>query len=439
MNFCQKAVNFLRKYTKIHAKRQTMKEKIFFKTFGCRTNIYDTELLKGFVKDYELTNDESKASVVVVNSCTVTNGADSGVRAYIKSLQNRGVRVVLTGCGAMSRGRELFEKGAVFGVLGASVKHKINDFLATKREFYELGESELSSFIDKDIVSRFESHTKAFVKVQEGCDYGCSYCIIPAVRGKSRSMPQEKLVSQVQMLANNGYTEFVLTGTNIGSYGVKDDTSLGRLLQALGTINGVKRIRLGSLEPAQIDDSFKDILGEPWLERHLHIALQHTSEKMLRLMRRRSHTRDDLALFELLHSKDFALGTDFIVAHPGESVEIWDEALENFKKFKLTHLHAFIFSPRSGTHSASMKNDISGDTAKSRLNALKNIVKRNNFEFRRGQGALNVLVEGFKNGFYEGYDEFYNKIKIKSDENLSKKWLKIEHYEVRENGNFAEF
>ena len=413
-----------------------MQEKIFFKTFGCRTNIYDTELLKGYIKDYELANDECEADIIVVNSCTVTNGADSGVRAYINAF--KGKKIILTGCGVASKGKEMLEKKAVFGVLGAGNKSQINALLKQGREFYAVSEL---NFIDKDIVKRFEKHTKAFVKIQEGCDFACSYCIIPSVRGKSRSVSESELVKQVQILANNGYTEFVLTGTNIGSYGRKDSTTLGRLLQKLGAINGVRRIRLGSLEPAQIDESFKEILDEAWIERHLHIALQHTSEKMLRIMRRRSHTRDDLALFEFLRGKNYALGTDFIVAHPGESVEIWNEALQNFKKFKLTHLHAFIFSPRNATHSATLKNDISGDTAKARLNELKSIVAQNNFEFRtklaHQKTPLSVLVESHKNGFWEGYDEYYNKIKIKSDENLNKKWLKIRHYEARENGNFA--
>ena len=416
------------------------KEKIYFKTFGCRTNIYDTELLKGYVKDYELTNDEGEADIVVVNSCTVTNGADSGVRAYIKALQ--GKKIILTGCAAASKGKDLLDKGAIFGVLGAGNKAQINALLRQGRKFYEVKPLD---FIDTDIVKRFENHTKAFVKIQEGCDYACSYCIIPNVRGKSRSISEKTLIKQVQILANNGYTEFVLTGTNIGSYGRKDGTSLGRLLQRLGAVNGVKRIRLGSLEPAQIDESFKEILDEPWMERHLHIALQHTSEKMLRLMRRRSHTKDDLALFELLRGKGYALGTDFIVAHPGESVEIWEEALNNFKKFALTHLHGFVFSPRNGTHSATLlaqSQQISGLLAKERLQTLKNIVVQNNLEFRReilrAKTPLNVLVESFKDGFYEGYDEFYNKIKIKSQQDLSKKWLKIDNYEARENGNFAQ-
>lgn len=141
-----------------------MKEKVFFKTFGCRTNIYDTELLKSYVKDYEIVNDEEKAQIIVVNSCTVTNGADSGIKSYINSMQKKGVRVILTGCGAVSKGKELLDKKQVFGVLGASNKDKINEFLGLKTSFYELGNL---NFIDKDIVCEYENHTKAFVKFKK--------------------------------------------------------------------------------------------------------------------------------------------------------------------------------------------------------------------------------------------------------------------------------
>ncbi|EAI3451388.1 radical SAM protein, partial [Campylobacter jejuni] len=230
-----------------------MKEKVFFKTFGCRTNIYDTELLKSYVKDYEIINDENKAQIIVVNSCTVTNGADSGIKSYVNTMQKKGIKVILTGCGAVSKGKELLDKKQVFGVLGASNKDKINEFLGAKTSFYELGNL---NFIDKDIVCEYENHTKAFVKIQEGCDFACSYCIIPSVRGKSRSVDEKALLKQVEILGANGYSEIVLTGTNIGSYGLKNGTSLGKLLQKMGQILGIKRIRLGSLEPAQLDESF---------------------------------------------------------------------------------------------------------------------------------------------------------------------------------------
>lgn len=412
-----------------------MREKVFFKTFGCRTNIYDTELLKSYVKDYEIINDEEKAHIIVVNSCTVTNGADSGIKSYVNSMQKKGIKVILTGCGAVSKGKELLDKKQVFGVLGASNKDKINEFLGLKTSFYELGNL---NFIDKDIVYKYENHTKAFVKIQEGCDFACSYCIIPSVRGKSRSVDEKTLLKQVELLATNGYKEVVLTGTNIGSYGLRNSTSLGKLLQKMGQISGIKRIRLGSLEPAQLDDSFLELLDEAWLERHLHIALQHTSEKMLRIMRRRSHTDNDLKLFNMIASKGYALGTDFIVGHPGESEEVWQEALEYFKEFPLTHIHTFVFSPRNNTHSITMKNIVNGALAKQRLNVLKDIVEKNNYEFRKKvKVPLEILVETQKNGFFEGYDQFYNKIKIKSETDRTKEWLRLEKYEIKEKFNFA--
>lgn len=409
--------------------------KIYFKTFGCRTNIYDTQLIKSNLKSGEITHDEQGADVVVINSCTVTNGADADVRNYVNKMNRLGKKILLTGCGAVSRGEELYKNGAVFGVFGMSQKEKIDEFLGSESKFYDIGD--LSS-VEKNLVSDYEDHTKAFIKIQEGCDFNCSYCIIPSVRGRSRSSSEDAILKEAASLAANGFSEIVLTGTNIGSYGKTAGTSLGALLQKLGAIRGIRRIRLGSIEPSQIDESFREILSEPWLERHLHIALQHTSQKMLSIMRRRNSALRDLELFCELAERGFALGTDFIVAHPGESEEIWLEAVENFKKFPLTHLHAFIFSPRQGTASASLKGRIDGKTAKARLKMLQNITALNNYKFRLSHKVpLNVLIERKNGEFYEGYDQFYDKIWIESDEDLSKKWMEIRDYEVKFDGNFA--
>lgn len=411
------------------------REKIYFKTFGCRTNIYDTELMKSYIKDYEITSDEENADIVVINSCTVTNSADSGVRSYINGVKKRGAKVILTGCGAVSKGKELFDKNSVFGVIGASKKEDINSLLKFQKPFFELGNLES---IDKNIVTNYENHTKAFIKIQEGCDFVCSYCIIPSVRGKARSMDEESIINEAKILASNGYNELVLTGTNIGSYGKDTNSSLGKLLGRLGLINGIKRIRLGSIEPSQIDESFREILKESWLERHLHIALQHTSEEMLRIMRRRNRALKDIELFLELRELGFALGTDFIVGHPGESERIWLEAVENFKKFPLTHLHCFAYSPRDNTHSATMKTDVSGDVAKNRMKILKEIVFQNNLKFRlENKIALNVLVEQKNGEFYEGFDQFYNKVRIKTDKDIIKEWTVIDEYEIKDEANYA--
>ncbi|WP_297894530.1 tRNA (N(6)-L-threonylcarbamoyladenosine(37)-C(2))-methylthiotransferase MtaB [uncultured Campylobacter sp.] len=409
--------------------------KIYFKTFGCRTNIYDTQLIKSNLKSGAITHDEQGADVVVINSCTVTNGADADVRNYVNKMNRLGKKILLTGCGAVSRGEELYKNGAVFGVFGMSQKEKIDEFLGSESKFYDIGGLD---GVEKNLVSDYEDHTKAFIKIQEGCDFNCSYCIIPSVRGRSRSSSEDAILKEAASLAANGFNEIVLTGTNIGSYGKAAGTSLGALLQKLGAIRGIRRIRLGSIEPSQIDASFREILSEPWLERHLHIALQHTSQKMLSIMRRRNSALRDLELFCELAERGFALGTDFIVAHPGESEEIWLEAVENFKKFPLTHLHAFIFSPRQGTASASLKGRIDGKTAKARLKMLQNITALNNYKFRLSHKVpLNVLIERKNGEFYEGYDQFYDKIWIESDEDLSKKWMEIRDYEVKFDGNFA--
>ena len=409
-------------------------QKIFFKTFGCRTNIYDTELLKSYIKDYEITNDEEVADIVVINSCTVTNSADSGVRNYINGVKRRGAKVILTGCGAVSKGKELFASG-VFGVLGASKKSDLNELLKQEKPFFELGN--LNS-VDKNIVTNYENHTKAFIKIQEGCNFNCSYCIIPSVRGRARSMDEAMILKEARILAQNGYNELVLTGTNIGSYGKDTNSSLGKLLANLGKISGIRRIRLGSIEPSQIDESFREILKEEWLERHLHIALQHTSEAMLKIMRRRNNTFSDLELFNELSSLGFALGTDYIVGHPGESEEIWAEAVENFKKFPITHLHAFVYSPRRDTHSATLKSDVSGDVAKSRLKILQGIALQNNENFRKKHNvALKILVEQKNGDFYEGFDQFYNKAKISSQNDITKEWLEVSEYEIKPDANYA--
>lgn len=409
-------------------------QKIFFKTFGCRTNIYDTELLKSYIKDYEITNNEEIADIVVINSCTVTNSADSGVRNYINGVKRRGAKVILTGCGAVSKGKELFLSG-VFGVLGASKKSDLNELLKQEKPFFELGN--LNS-VDKNIVTNYENHTKAFIKIQEGCNFNCSYCIIPSVRGRARSMDEAMILKEARILAQNGYNELVLTGTNIGSYGKDTNSSLGKLLANLGKISGIRRIRLGSIEPSQIDESFREILKEEWLERHLHIALQHTSEAMLKIMRRRNNAFSDLELFNELSSLGFALGTDYIVGHPGESEEIWAEAVENFKKFPITHLHAFVYSPRRDTHSATLKSDVSGDVAKSRLKILQGIALQNNENFRKKHNeTLKILVEQKNGDFYEGFDQFYNKAKISSQNDITKEWLEVSEYEIKPDANYA--
>ena len=413
-------------------------KKVFFKTFGCRTNIYDTQVMMANIRDFEITEDEKSADIIVINSCTVTNGADTGVRSYINGASKRGAKVIVAGCGAMSKGESLFAQNKVFGVMGHSEKEHINSLLKNEIPFFQIGD--LTS-LDETIVEEYAGKTKAFIKIQEGCNFRCSYCIIPYVRGNARSQDEAKIIEQVSKLALNGYGEFVLTGTNIGSYGRDKGSSLGKLVQRLGAIRGVRRIRLGSIEPVQIDESFREILSEPWLERHLHVALQHTSKTMLELMRRRNHVERDLELFLELSEKGFALGTDFITGHPGESEAIWEEAYRTLEQFPLTHLHAFTYSKRDGTPSSTMKPEIKGDVAKERLKSIEALIEAKNLAFRQKKHAtpLEVLVEEEKKGLFSGYDQFFNKVLIHSQRDLLKEWVKIEAYDVQKEANVAHF
>jgi MiaB-like tRNA modifying enzyme len=411
-------------------------KKIYFKTFGCRTNIYDTMLMKNSIKDFKIVEYEEEADIIVVNSCTVTNSADGNVRNYINRQNREGKRVYLGGCGAFSKGEELFKSGKVYGVFGHSLKEELNELLKKEQRFEEYGDLE---FVDRGVVVNFEGKSRAFIKIQEGCNFECSYCIIPSVRGKARSIDEALILKQIEILASNGFGEFVLTGTNIGSYGVDRGSTIAKLLKKISNIRGVRRVRLGSLEPSQIDDEFLELLGERWLEKHLHIALQHTSEKMLKLMRRRDSAKKYFSLFKKIADFGFAIGSDFITGHPGESEEIWQEALSRFKEFPLTHLHAFTYSKRENTRSASMGDIVSGDVALERLKILQNIVKENNYNFRvaHKDKELEVLIENKKDDFFEGYDQFYNKVLIKSDENIEKEWVYVKEYEIEQERNVA--
>ena len=413
------------------------KNRVYFKTFGCRTNQFDTQVMMSKLEAYTLTQEEAEADVVVVNSCTVTNGADSSVRGYINALSRKhpDTKVILAGCGSHSKGESLFADGKVFGVMGHSEKEHINEILARSDRFYEIGDL---SHIDTTIVEEFIGKSRAFIKIQEGCDFACSYCIIPSVRGAARSHTEETVLAQIAKLASNGFGEFILTGTNVGSYGKDHGSSMAKLLKKISQIRGVRRIRIGSLEPIQIDAEFMELLSEPWMAKHLHIALQHTSDKMLHLMNRRNDFASDRQLFERLSDAGYALGTDFIVGHPGEDENAWLEAVERLVDLPLTHVHAFSYSKRDGTAAASMEETVRGDIAKARHKELTALVAEKNYQFRRSHKTdLEVLLESGNEGVFRGFDQYFNRITVQSSEELSGNWVCPDQVSVTAGGNRA--
>jgi len=412
-------------------------EKVYFKTFGCRTNQFDSQVMMSKLQDYELTDNELDSDYIVVNSCTVTNGADSSVRNYISSMgrKNPQAKVILAGCGSHSKGESLFADKKVFGVIGHSEKESINAVLKNEQPFYQIGDLK---HIDTTIVEEFVGKSRAFIKIQEGCDFACSYCIIPQVRGAARSHKEETILEQINKLASNGFGEFILTGTNVGSYGHDHNTSMAKLLKKMSQIRGVRRIRIGSLEPIQINDEFMELLSEPWMAKQLHIALQHTSDKMLKVMNRRNDFKSDLEMFHKISSEGYALGTDFIVGHPGEDDKEWAEAIDRVKELPLTHVHAFSYSKRDNTLSSTMKPEIRGNIAKERHRELTALIKEKNYLFRRTHNtALEVLLENGKDGVYQGFDQYFNKVTVQSEEDLSANWVFLNNVEVNDGGNTA--
>ncbi len=414
-------------------------QKVYFKTFGCRTNQFDTQIMMSKLQEFVITSKEEESNIIIVNSCTVTNGADSSVRGYINSIERKypDKKVILAGCGSHSKGESLFEAKKVFGVIGHSEKENINEIIKSPKRFYQIGDLK---HIDSTIVEEFIGKSRAFIKIQEGCDFRCSYCIIPYVRGDARSHKEETILAQVEKLANHGFGEFILTGTNVGSYGQEQGSSVAKLLKRMSQIRGVRRIRMGSLEPIQIDDEFKELLQEPWMAKHLHIALQHTSDRMLELMNRRNSYSSDRELFEEIASKGYALGTDYIVGHPGEGEKEWSEAIQRVKNLPLTHIHAFSYSKRDGTVSATMKEQVRGDIAKKRHKELTQIIKEKNYNFRKEHNKnLEVLLENGKNGVYHGFDQYFNRVSVTSDDDLSSNWVLLNKMEVTDEESKAQF
>lgn len=385
------------------------------------------------LKNFAICDDETKASVIVINSCTVTNSADSGVRNYINQIKrkNPNAKIYFTGCGVATQGEVLFEEKELNGVFGHSEKEKIEELLASGDRFFKVGDL---SHIDNMIVTEFIGKSRAFIKIQEGCDFECSYCIIPSVRGNARSIDEETILKQIEILAYNGFSEFILTGTNVGSYGKDKNSSIAKLLKKISLIKNVKRIRVGSLEPIQIDDEFFEILSEKWMAKHLHIALQHVHDDILERMKRRNKFKDDLKLFEKISSRGYALGTDFIVGFPNESDAIWQESLKRVALLPLTHIHAFTYSKRDNTPASIMANQVKGDIAKARHKELTNLIKEKNIAFRKSNKTpLEVLIESDLSGF----DQFFNKMQIISKNELEGNWITLSEYEIKDEKNIA--
>ncbi len=374
-----------------------MQEKKYkISTLGCRTNQYESEAYATQLRTlgYREAGEGEEADICIVNTCTVTESADSSSRYQIRQLHrhNPGASLVVTGCLAERLPEEL---KAIPGVTHLVPNKDKENLLASVFPNEELPEFK---------IDQFSAHTRAFVKVQDGCNSYCTYCIIPYVRGRSRSKPMDEILEEVRGLVKNGYQEVVLTGINIGDYIGTNGEKLADLVRAVDQIEGLTRIRVSSIDPDEVDDNLMDaILSGKKTCHSFHIVLQAGSNVILKRMNRK-YTKQ--IFLETIHrlknaAPDFTFTTDVIVGFPGETEGDFEETLEIMREVKFAKVHMFPYSPRARTRAATYPNQV----PQAVMNERRQIVLRESeklaFELREAYVGkkMKVLIEDEKEGF----------------------------------------
>lgn len=409
--------------------------KVAFVTLGCKTNQYETDALMDLFYNhrYEIVDFDEYADVYIVNTCTVTNVGDQKSRQMIRRAKknNPDAIVVVIGCYAQISPEEVSAIQDVDIVIGTDARGDIIKYI----DDYQEGLTEKPYVIVKDImkIKQFEEltlkhikeHTRAFIKIQEGCNQFCSYCIIPYARGQVRSRSLENIVNEISELTLQGYKEFVLTGIHIGSYGLDlENIALIDLLESIHKIEGVKRIRLGSIEPRLITSTFINRL-EPLNKvcDHFHLSMQSGSDPVLKRMNRKYNTTEYEKAVTALRQiyKNPSITTDIIVGFPGETDEEFKETLNFVERIHFSEIHVFKFSKREGTPAAKMAEQIHGDVKKKRSEALiaLGLTLENEYRHHYIGKSLEVLFEEYKVGNWIGHTTNYIKVAVPGEAHLN--------------------
>jgi threonylcarbamoyladenosine tRNA methylthiotransferase MtaB len=397
-------------------------------TLGCKLNAAETQTIgKQFLdRGYSVVEFGTPADIHVINTCSVTSRADRECRQLIRRARRAapGGVVIVTGCYAQLNPEAVASMGEVDFVLGTREKFSVFDHVGTpgRREVPRVAVGDIASADDFGPAFSTEagSRTRAFLKVQDGCDYTCSFCTIPLARGASRSQSVEACVDQARSLVGSGYREIVLTGVNVGDYGRKSDSSLVTLLRALARIDGLDRIRISSIEPNLLTDPLLDLMGtEPKLCHHLHVPLQSGSDTILRGMKRRysvSAYADRIAAVRTT-LPDCGIGVDVIVGFPGETDARFDETHRFLADLPVSYLHVFTYSERPNTPAAA-KNDVVRHDVRQRRNAtLRRLGERKRRLFHQSLigRTLPVLLESTDGqGLRHGWTENYASVAVRS-------------------------
>ena len=402
--------------------------KVFFHTLGCKVNQYETQEMREQLNTngYEVTEHEHEADVFVINSCTVTSESDRKTRQCVRHYKKKYPEsvVVLTGCLPQSfpeMAEKLTEADIVLGnknnkLLVSSLNERFSDSCRVLHmEQHASGEPLISSGI-----SNFEERTRAILKIQDGCDRFCSYCIIPKARGRIRWKPIEDIKAEVTALANNGYREIVLVGINLSAYGKGSDLDLADAIFTVSENEKIERIRLGSLEPDHITDALIEKMAKcKKLCPQFHISLQSGCDKILKKMNRHYTSEEYFTLCEKLRKSfdDCTLTTDIMVGFPHESDEDFKITKQFAEKVGFEKIHIFPYSRRSGTVADKMDGQIDKSVKSKRVAELSQVADkiRNSFLENQIGRTLSVLIESRQNdGMYLGYTANYTPVKCKT-------------------------
>ena len=417
---------------------------VSFHTLGCKVNTYESNaMLKIFNEaGYQEVNFKEIADVYVINTCTVTNTGDSKSRQMIRKAirKNPQATVCVVGCYSQIAPEEIEQIEGVGVILGTQHRKKIveyvNEYLKTGKPVIKVDNvMNLKKFEDLNI-DHFKN-TRAFLKIQDGCNNFCTYCIIPYARGRVRSRDKDSVLKQAKTLVANGYVEIVLTGIHTAGYGEDlDNYSFYDLLVDLVKIDGLKRLRISSIETSQISDEIINLIGSNQIiVDHLHVPLQSGCDATLKRMNRKYTTSQYLEKINKIRNylPNIAFTTDVIVGFPGESDEEFEETYNFIKKVNYSELHVFPYSPRRNTPAAKMKDQVDDKIKHERVNRLLELSKELNRDFALKQigKTLKVLFEKRDGDYLVGHASDYLKVKVKTTDNLIGEVceVKINNYE----------
>jgi len=396
--------------------------KIAFETLGCKLNQAETELLsRQFVEaGHILVTPNENADIYILNTCTVTHAADAKSRHLLRQASRRGhsTIVVATGCYAQRSPDELKNIDGVDFVIGNGSKPDIYKLLENTGVLKDLS-SDRDNYSD---IFPQNLRTRSFIKIQDGCSNFCSYCIVPFVRGKEKSLTADLIISEINRHIADGYLEIVLTGTEIGSYN-HNGVDLKQLLERILGNTGITRLRLSSLQPHEISPDFTSLWKDSRLCPHFHLSLQSGSNSVLRRMNRRYNASDYenavISIREVV--PEAGITTDVITGFPGETDEEFEESLRFIRKTGFSRLHVFSFSPRPRTAASGMTDHITDAVKTQRNRNLRDIGSEciKSYAQRFSGRSMNVLWEKWSGGIWSGYTPNYIKVYTKSDENLS--------------------